>query len=275
MENIFDRLTKDIPKHEAPAKPAPAFNVNADPYATPIPEKWTKETILPVVGRWRDPKTRKKGDMEALLNYLDPTIKSALRSYAPQQESGLRASAATIALNSMSLFDPDKDTDPATYAFNSLKRLSRLSADRSSIIRLPENARYSIGHLQDASARFEDRYGREPSVMELADMTGLAEKRIKTLLGYPSVVSETSTLNEETGDPMAGNGKALTDEDYYDYVYRSVPDTDKKIMEWTSGIGAKAVSNNEIAKRLHISPAAVSQRKAKIQQMLSDVRGLL
>lgn len=68
-----------------------------------------------------------------------------------------------------------------------------------------------------------------------------------------------------------------TDREYYDYVYKSVSPTDQKIMEWSSGFnkGNKILSNNDIATKLRISPPAVSQRRAKIQDMLSQVRGLL
>ena len=67
----------------------------------------------------------------------------------------------------------------------------------------------------------------------------------------------------------------MTDDDYYEYVYNSVSPIDQKIMEWASGKGGKTYSNMEIAKMLHITPAAVSQRKAGIQKKLSMVRSLV
>ena len=68
----------------------------------------------------------------------------------------------------------------------------------------------------------------------------------------------------------------VTERDFFEYVYRSGGPLDQKFMEWSSGMhGKPALSNQEIAKRLHITPAAISQRKAKIAEKLSEVRGLL
>ena len=111
--------------------------------------------------------------------------------------------------------------------------------------------------------------------MELADRTGYSLKKIEKLLNGSSVVSETATINPETNGSTQFSSD-LTDEDFFEYVYRSVGPIDQKIMEWSSGYHGKPVlSNQEIAKRLRVSAAAISQRKAKILDKMSEVRGLL
>jgi DNA-directed RNA polymerase specialized sigma subunit len=56
-------------------------------------------------------------------------------------------------------------------------------------------------------------------------------------------------------------------------VYESLDDRDKKILELKTGMnGKQPVDNMTIAKRLGVSPAFVSQRSAKISQMILDTR---
>lgn len=86
--------------------------------------------------------------------------------------------------------------------------------------------------------------------------------------------SQSATTDEQTGADLLGS-KDTTDRDYYEYVYNSVSPLDQKIMEWTSGYKGKELSNNQIASKLHLSAGAVSQRKARIQELLGQVRGLV
>jgi DNA-binding Lrp family transcriptional regulator len=56
-----------------------------------------------------------------------------------------------------------------------------------------------------------------------------------------------------------------------DFVYGDLDNTNKLIMDMSLGRnGRKQTSVQEIARRLNITPGAVSQRAAKIQQMLNQ-----
>jgi len=58
-------------------------------------------------------------------------------------------------------------------------------------------------------------------------------------------------------------------------VYDELPSLDQKIMELSLGLhGRKPLSNLEIAKKLGRSPGAISQRKAKIQELLDQEQDL-
>lgn len=89
-----------------------------------------------------------------------------------------------------------------------------------------------------------------------------------------------STFSESASNDEAQRGSTfslndVTDKDYFNYVYNSVGPIEKKIMEWTDPSRKVQLSNNEIASKLRLSPGAVSQRKAKIQEMLGAVRELV
>ena len=268
MENLFDRIVKTVP----PPKPEDVAKLNElDAAKQPDPTK--PLPLKDLVARWQKNPTPE--DTSEILHQLQPPIKSAMTSYAPGMDKQLSIKAATLALDAMKTYNPDKGADPTTHAFHNLKRLSRLSADRNSIIPQPEGARLETQRLMDLAARFEDERGREPSFGELADMTGLNTKRVAKLMNGNTVINDTSSLSEESKESTFTQ-KDLTDEDYFEYVYSSVGPIDQKIMEWTSGMhGRPQLSNGEIATKLGISAAAVSQRKNKIMQMMSDVRAVL
>lgn len=269
MENLFERIVKTVP----PPKPEDVLKLNELEKAKQGPDPSKPLPLKDLVLRWQQ--SQSPEDTSEILHQLRPTIRSAMTSYAPGMDKQLSIKAATLALDAMRTYDPSKGTDPATHAFHNLKRLSRLGTARTAILPQPEGARMELQRLMDISNSFEDDHGREPSVGELADMTGLNTRRIEKLLNGNTVINDTSSLSEESQESTFTQ-KDVTDEDYFEYVYSSVGPIDQKIMEWTSGMhGKPQLSNGMIASKLGISAAAVSQRKNKLLQMLSDVRSVL
>ena len=51
------------------------------------------------------------------MDYLKPTIDSALHSYAPGQENSLRLKAASYAIQSLQKYDATKKVSPKTFVF--------------------------------------------------------------------------------------------------------------------------------------------------------------
>lgn len=258
MKNIFDEINSRIPKAPQPVVPPP---------------DQPKDSIETVIRRWQAGEN--KDDAAKILKYLSPTINSAMNSYAAGDNGKLRVKAAALALDAMRTFDPARGVSPQTFAFHNLKRLSRISSDRASVIRIPEEQRMQYNQLTEAAARFEDDHGREPSTAELADLTGLTEKRIDTIMNNNAVFSESATINPETGDSGFGV-RGMSDMDYLSYVYAGASPVDQKIIEWSSGMHGKPIlGTGDIAKKLNITPAAVSQRKNKLFAQLSEMRTLI
>ena len=256
MRNIFESINAKIPAQTV-TQPVTSY----------------KEDIGAVIKRWKT--DGNQADASKILKYLNPTIHSAMNTYAAGAEGKLKIRAASLALDAIRDYDPARGVSPQTFVFHNLKRLSRINADRVNIVRIPEEQRLQYKLLVDAEARFEDDHGREPSTAELADITGLTEKRIDTIKSNNAVINESAALNQETGDSTFGVS-GMSDMDYLSYVYAGSGPTDQKIIEWTSGLHGKPVlSTNDIASKLNISPAAVSQRRAKLLNRLSDMRTLI
>ena len=65
-------------------------------------------------------------------------------------------------------------------------------------------------------------------------------------------------------------GQTTAQDAWLDFVYGDLSPVDKLVMDMTLGRnGRKRTSTQEIARKLNISPGAVSQRAAKIQTLLN------
>jgi DNA-directed RNA polymerase specialized sigma subunit len=269
MPTIFETITQNLPKATEEQKQQleslqPVVDQDAPGKALPLKD---------VVVRWQ--KNPTPDDTAYLLKKMKPTINSAMTSYAPGHANDMAIKAARLTLDALKTFDPSKGVDPTTYVFHNLKRLSRFAARRQNIIPVSEQAMHEYNYLEKVQQEFIDKYDREPSDLELADRTGYSLKKIEKIRNGNSIVSETSTINPETNSATQFSSD-LTDQDFFEYVYRSVSPIDQKIMEWSAGYhGRPMLNNKQIAEKLHLSAAAISQRKAKIIQKLEEVRGLL
>lgn len=263
MKNLFDTLAAGMPTARQAAEPeAPAKAGVADMSTRDLVTAWQKN-------QGSDELTTE------VLKRMSRTISSAINSYAPGMERQMSVKAARLTLDALKSYVPDRGADPATFVFHNLKRLNRLGARAQNIIPQSEYAAAESKLVRDAMARFADERGRDPSMAELADATGLSVRKLASILDRDAIVNESATLTEDSRKDTIGQSD-LTDDDYFEYVYASVDPVSQKIMEWTSGKhGVKPLSNNQIAAKLRVSPAAVSQRKSKIQRMLSDARSLV
>lgn len=228
-----------------------------------------------MIGRWKANPQDKQATSQ-ILKALQPTIKSALTTFAQGQQKSLRIQAARLALQSLKTYDPSKNVAPSTYAFHNLKRLNRLRAERDQVVRQPQNVRYAKSIIQTRSNEFLQDYGRQPSLQELSDATGINQKKLARIQNANTIISDSMGTDSQTENMTAGSQKDVTPDDYLDYVYHSVSPLDQKIIQYSSGYrGQPIIGTNQIAKKLNISNAAISQHKSKIQKMLTDIRGLV
>ena len=128
---------------------------------------------------------------------------------------------------------------------------------------------------------FRQRYlntpiSREPSTQEIADHTGISTRRLQKIKSFHQPLAEGSLTHEgdDSGDSpgeVASHipGAHRADDAWLSFVYDDLGPTDKLIMDMTLGRNGKRKSaTQDIARKLNVSSGAVSQRAAKIQQML-------
>ena len=214
-----------------------------------------------------------------LLGTVQPIIDTAISSYAGANASPtLKNKARLMTLKALGSYDPQKG-NVKTHLLSQLQSLRRAAAQEQNIIGIPEQVGLDFQRLSAAENELRDSLSRDPTDDELADMTGLSTRRIKKIRGFNQPVSEGMTaaqtgnseddVNTEVASTLPNYTKHT--DAWLDFVYGDLSPTDKLIMDMTLGRnGRRRAATQDIARRLNITPGAVSQRAAKIQEMIDQ-----
>jgi RNA polymerase primary sigma factor len=212
-----------------------------------------------------------------LLRAVDPIISQATQVYGGASKNSplLRSQARLEAVRALQSYDPNKSA-LRTHLMSRLQRLQRLGAQQTHVISVPEQVIFDRRELEDTEAALEEDLGREPTDDELADKMGLSTKRIAYIRQgrMPIATSQAQQTRggiEQALPPhtVAGQGES---EAWEDLIYYDLTPTDKLIYDYLSGKhGRQARTTSDIARSLGLTPSAISQRAAKIQQKLDEL----
>ena len=219
--------------------------------------------------QWRKDKSPEQ--TRELLSAANPVIDKALTTYAHGDRT-LRAEAKRLALGAFRTYDPARGAKLRTHLLVQLQPLHRAYTQRHAITRVPERIQADRFRLARATDELTAARGREPSDEEMADYTGLSVKRIQHVRKFGHGTIAEGQMRTPEGAPTQPQVQAVSPEDIWvEYVHHDLDPIDKRILEWKIGFrDAPILSNNEIAKRLKITPSAVSQRATKIAHKLEQ-----
>lgn len=226
-----------------------------------------------VYSQWQ--KNRTPETNTQLLQNIQPIVDTAVHSYVGAgAPATLKNRARLLALQAMDTYDPQKG-NVKTHLLTHLQRLRRLNAQSQNIIQIPEQVGLDFQKIQRVENDIRAELSRDPTDEEIADRTGLSVKRLRKIRQFNQPVAEGMTARQT--DMTAGNQDiAATRPDrtgahdaWLDFVYDDLGAVDKIIMDSLLGRhGRKKLPTQELANKLNISPGAVSQRAAKIQEMI-------
>lgn len=212
-------------------------------------------------------KSQTPENLDKLLIKMSPTIDQTLKSYGTE---GLGTKAKTMAVAAFKTFDPKKGMALGTYLHQQLQALQRERAKRSNTVHIPENVLLQKNKLYRAGKTFESEYDREPTVMELSDITGIPRAAVERARKYRGTIPASATQSE-SGDDLFARTRDY-DKVWADYVYFDLDPMDKRLFEMTTGYaGSTIYPKGDIARKLKISPSAVSQRINGIIAKLEEV----
>ena len=214
-----------------------------------------------------------------IVKTLQPIVDTAVSSYVGRSPSPtIRSRARLMALKALGSYNPDKGNGK-THLLSQMQSLRRLSAKEQNIISIPEQVGLDFQRLSGSENELRDSLSREPTDDEIADSTGLSVKRIRKIRAFHQPLSEgmtamtTGNSEDDTNTEIAStlpNYNRHADA-WMDFVYGDLSPTDKLIMDMTLGRnGRRKASTQEIAAKLRITPGAISQRAAKIQNMIDQ-----
>ncbi len=209
-----------------------------------------------------------------LIKAINPVLSAAQRTYGIPGSPTMASRAKALALDAVGKYDPTK-AKLRTHLMFQLQGLRRYAAKESQILSVPEQVALDYGHLRDSENELKDRLGRDPSDTELADHMKLSIKRIHYIRKMSPTYSEGSYQRPTEDGEDIYTPAISTPSDvgaWHEFVYHDLTPIDQVIMEHSLGLhGKKILSNQDIARRLKLSPGAISQRKAQIQAKL-DLR---
>jgi len=227
-------------------------------------------TDIPEFDQWTAKPT--PDNMAAVLRSLDSTINAEVQRYSGPKPI-LRGKARTLAVKAVKTYTPQQGAQLRSWVVTQLQPLARYSQQLRPI-KIPEDVVRRGAELHRLSGELADQLGREPTLIELADETGLSTKRIQKIRDQMMPVVSESGL--AIRDPAAGPDLPGTTEsdavgNAESMVLASLDARDRQIHAWKTGRGGVELSNQEIARRLGISPAAVSQRSQAIALKIRDM----
>ena len=169
-------------------------------------------------------------------------------------------------VDSVKSFKPSMGAGIRTHVGSQLQQLSRKLRDSRFTVKVPELTARRSFELKNEVAQIEAETGFEPSIAQLADKMGISKKKVTQLWasgGSPEVLTEDTAPEEDDRSFV------------HDMVYHSLPSRDQSIMQYLFGYGgSKILSGKDVAAKLKITPAAVSQRAAVIRAKLQEAETL-
>ena len=208
-----------------------------------------------------------------LIGALQPTIDKAIKTYGYTGDPSVRTAAQLHVAKAIERFDPSRGAALPTFVFTELQRLQRIGSKQSFAIPMPEQAALDLKAIRNTSEELKYELGREPNSDELADATGISHKRLEYVMkkyNRPSI-SEAAFTTDEGSKATPGTVRPDTEQLWMDLTHAQLSPTDKKIMEWSTGMrGSERLTKSMIAARLGISVPAVSQRAARIAKQLEE-----
>ena len=197
-----------------------------------------------------------EAEKKVILQKYDGLIRREARKYSsflPYEV--VLAEAYKIAHEALDRYDPKKGIQLSTFLTSTLRKLNRLSTQYGGFVRLPEDQIYKLKKLQDAEQELRDYYGRDPTNEELADklhwpLAEVIQLRTKN-------ISEVNLSNLEYTPTFTNSAN----DSWIHYVYHSLGDQDKLILEHLVGLNGKSpMKATDLAKKLKVSPSFISKR---------------
>lgn len=265
---VPDDAQKRFSASEVPIPSLPNKPQAAPPQATSAPPD-----IESVYRTWQAEPSQ--ANLSQVVNTATPFISKAVQRHLQTTDPVSIGRAKALFIKALPRYDANMASLP-TFIDRQLQPMIRWQATRDGAVRIPDRLRTNTAQLARAEKDFVDEYGRAPSTRQLADYSGLSQRRIASIrkakrqihTGSAAVSEVDGEMPDQFSEMPVHNDQAAG-QAWLDIVKDDLSDIDQFILERTLGMnGAEIMSNRDIAHQLKLSPGAVSQRKAKIQSIL-------
>lgn len=205
-------------------------------------------------------------------SFIDGTVNNMVGKVSPV----VQTRAYLLAAEAVKKYDPSKKVPLRNWIAQGIQPIHRVAKKATEIIGVPEALRREAAHLAKSKAELQERLMRDPSPDELADHSGIpVKKQNRISKGALWVRAEGTAGTAGEGEDGEDFSPAVSSKDpvveIHDYVYSDLDDIDKVVFRHRLGYGgAERLPNQDIAKRLNLTPAAVTHRANRIQKLLEE-----
>lgn len=212
-------------------------------------------------------------NMAGVVKSLEPMVNSEVQRYSGPKPL-LRGKAKALTINAIKTYKPESGAQLHSWVVTQLQPLSRYGQQLRPV-HASEVAIRQAAQVNRVREEMQADNGEDPTPEELADQTGISVARIKKLRQQvkPAISESAFDVSNDPNSPGLP-GTVMSDRIGMaaDMVYHSLSPRDKQIHDFKTGKhGVPELSNQEIAKRLGVSPAMISQRTAQISAQIQDL----
>ncbi len=232
-------------------------------------------------GAWQDSfdawrKNQSPAGLRQVVKSLDPVIESAVTRYVGQSAPPtVKHRARLIAAKAVQTYDPSRGAALNTHVYTQLQGLQRMAPAIADPFTPPERFRRQQQDITAAATALQEELGRDPTDEEVAEVSGLPASRVTKVRSRMRARVPFSAYEgsfDEDGDSDAPDivaSERTPYDEWVEAVYHDLGEIDKLILMHRTGYrNADRLSNQDIAYKLNLTPAAVSQRAARIQSRL-------
>lgn len=223
-----------------------------------------------------------KENMSKVIKIMRPLLLSEVNRYRGDNHI-LKGQTKKLAVGAVKSYDPNSPARLTTWVVSQLQPLSRYGRKSTQLVNTSELAYRQFAELDTHRREFLDEEGREPTDEELADSSGISVKRIKKVREMNPVVSSVGTMEEFASEEGGGGiSPAVMDvgadpalSAALEAVYEGADERDRAILDMKTGRqGKEILSNQDIAKRLGVSPGLISQRSLDLAKVMEQAYGI-
>lgn len=209
-------------------------------------------------------------NLQAVVQAYKPAIDNFVYATLKSDSPIVRRRAYAMAAEAAKSYDPERGVPFKRFLQVQLQPIQRMGRNIHEVISIPERHRRYAALLQQTRMDLLDRLDREPTREELADASGLTVRQLDRFdrLNRGSLsVSQFESMSPDPDDPNLPAVQEDPMKEWREYVYHDLDPVDRQIFKARE---SGAISNNQLARELNLSPGAVSQRAAKIQRMIEQ-----
>ena len=209
-------------------------------------------------------------NMGKVLKDLDYTLTREVQRYSGPK-SLLRGQAKRFAIGAIKSYNPASKASLGTWVTSNLQQLNRYSNSINPVY-TPEVTKRQAAELNTITTNLEEEYGRMPTNLEIADKLGMSVAKIKKLKKATMAVMHEGQrpVDPESGQQLhVGPVIPETFQEANEVIYDSLDARDKVIYDLKMGKGNRPkLTSLQIAKRLGVSPAFISQKLKDISHRI-------